>query len=66
VNQIKEDRNKYGHAIVQWDAAVNEFATANPCHPIEEAKKRLDKLQTTFTAMASAYDELMATIKASK
>ena len=66
MNQIEEARKKYGRAIVQWGAAVKEFATANACDSIEEDKKLLDNLQTTFTAMASAYGELMATIKASE
>jgi len=66
MKQIKEARNRYAHAIVQWGAAVNEFATSNPCDPIEEDKKRLDKIQTKLTAMISACDELIATIKASE
>jgi len=66
MKQAEEARNKYERTIAAWSAAANEFNLVEMDDPFEGDKKLLGNLQTTFTAMASAYDELMAAIKASK
>jgi len=66
MKQIEEDRNKYGHTIAQWCAAVKEYNLVKRSDQVEVDKKLLDNLQTTTSAMVSACDELIAAMEGLK